>query len=80
MGENDKIANFAAILLYKTMKTVQSLLLTSCICALGVYLGYSNVIIAHLGNTTTATIRKRKERIRKKLPADLYEVIFGRQK
>ena len=50
------------------------------ICALGVYLGYSNVIIAHLGNTTTATIRKRKERIRKKLPADLYEVIFGRQK
>ena len=43
------------------------------ICALGIYLGYSNAILAHLGHTTTATIRKRKERLRKKLPAELYE-------
>ena len=45
------------------------------ICALGMYLGYSNTIIAHLGSTTAATIRKRKERIRKKLPTELYEVL-----
>ena len=45
------------------------------ICCLCMYLGYSNTIIAHLGATTAATIRKRKERIRKKLPAELYEVI-----
>lgn len=47
------------------------------ICALGMYLGYSNTIIAHLGSTTAATIRKRKERIRKKLPTELYEVLCG---
>ena len=46
------------------------------ICALGMYLGYSNAILAHLGHTTTATIRKRKERIRKKLPTDFCEIIF----
>ena len=45
------------------------------ICALGMHLGYSNAILAHLGNTTAATIRKRKERIRKKLPTELYETI-----
>ena len=45
------------------------------ICALGIHLSYSNAILAHLGHTTTATIRKRKERIRKKLPTGLYEVI-----
>ena len=45
------------------------------ICALGMHLGYSNAILAHLGNTTAATIRKRKERIRKKLPTELYEAI-----
>ena len=45
------------------------------ICALGMHLGYSNAILAHLGHTTTATIRKRKERIRKKLPTELYEAI-----
>lgn len=45
------------------------------ICALGMHLGYSNAILAHLGNTTAATIRKRKERIRKKLSTELYEVI-----
>ena len=39
------------------------------------YLGYSNTVIAHLGSTTAATIRKRKERIRKKLPVILYEVL-----
>lgn len=47
------------------------------ICALGIYLGYSNAILAHLGHTTTATIRKRKERIRKKLPAEFCDVIYG---
>lgn len=47
------------------------------ICILGCYLGYSNTLIAHIGHTTTATIRKRKERIKKKLPADLCNVIFG---
>lgn len=47
------------------------------ICALGMYLGYSNAILAHLGHTTTATIRKRKERIRKKLPAEFGDVICG---
>ena len=47
------------------------------ICALGMHLGYSNAILAHLGHTTAATIRKRKERIRKKLPADFCEIIFG---
>ena len=45
------------------------------ICALGMFLGYSNAILAHLGHTTAATIRKRKERIRKKLPTELYEAI-----
>ena len=39
------------------------------------YLGYSNTVIAHLGSTTAATIRKRKERIRKKLLVTLYEVL-----
>ena len=48
------------------------------ICSLGMHLGYSNAILAHLGHTTTATIRKRKERIRKKLSTDLYQVMIGR--
>ena len=39
------------------------------------YLGYFNTVIAHLGSTTAATIRKRKERIRKKLLVTLYEVL-----
>lgn len=47
------------------------------ICLLGSHIGYSNTIIAHIGHTTTATIRKRKERIKKKLPAVFYDVIFG---
>lgn len=50
------------------------------ICALGIFLGYSNAILAHLGHTTTATIRKRKERIRKKLPAEFCDVICGVKK
>ena len=37
----------------------------------------SNNVIAYIGHTTPTTIRKRKERIRKKLPTDLYQVIFG---
>lgn len=45
------------------------------ICCICMYLGYSNAIIAHLGSTTAATVRKRKERIRKKLPVTLYEVL-----
>ena len=47
------------------------------ICILGCYLGYSNTLIAHIGHTTTATIRKRKERIKKKLPTEFCDVIFG---
>lgn len=41
------------------------------------YLGYSNNIIANLGHTTPNTIRKRKERLRKKLTPELYELLFG---
>jgi len=47
------------------------------VCILCTYLGCSNTIIAHIGHTTTATIRKRKERIRKKISADLYIVILN---
>ena len=47
------------------------------VCCFCTYLGYSNNVIAYIGHTTPTTIRKRKERIRKKLPIDLYEVIFG---
>lgn len=47
------------------------------VCCFCTYLGYSNNVIAYIGHTTPTTIRKRKERIRKKLPTDLYEVIFG---
>ena len=47
------------------------------VCCLGMFLGYSNAILAHLGHTTTATIRKRKERIRKKLPVALYEALVS---
>jgi tetratricopeptide (TPR) repeat protein len=45
------------------------------VCCLCMYLGVPNSIIAHLGFSTTATIRKRKERIRKKLSPEFYEVI-----
>ena len=45
------------------------------VCILCMYLGYSNTIAAHLGHTTNATIRKRKERIRKKVSAARYEVL-----
>lgn len=47
------------------------------VCILYMHLGYSNTLAAHLGHTTNATIRKRKERIRKKVPATQYEVITG---
>lgn len=47
------------------------------VCCFCTYLGYGNNVIAYIGHTTPSAIRKRKERIRKKLPADLYEVIFG---
>lgn len=47
------------------------------VCCFCTYLGYSNNVIAYIGHTTPTTIRKRKERIRKKLPTDLYQVIFG---
>ena len=47
------------------------------ICILCMHLGYSNTIISHLGHTTNATIRKRKERIRKKISVVLYEIIAG---
>ena len=47
------------------------------VCCFCTYLGYGNNVIAYIGHTTPSAIRKRKERLRKKLPADLYEVIFG---
>ena len=47
------------------------------VCILCMYLGYSNTLAAHLGHTTNATIRKRKERIRKKVSAARYEVVTG---
>lgn len=47
------------------------------VCCFCTYLGYGNNVIAYIGHTTPSAIRKRKERIRKKLPTDLYEVIFG---
>ena len=47
------------------------------VCILCMYLGYSNTLAAHLGHTTNATIRKRKERIRKKVSAARYEVLTG---
>ena len=50
------------------------------VCCLCMYLGIPNSIIAHLGFTTTATIRKRKERIRKKISPELYEVIANEKK
>ena len=47
------------------------------LCSIYVYLGFSNTLIAHFCHTTSATIRKRRERIRKKLDAEFYEVIFN---
>lgn len=47
------------------------------ICLLCMHLGCSNTVISHLGHTTSATIRKRKERIRKKISPALYEIIAG---
>ena len=47
------------------------------ICCFCTYLGYTNNVIAYIGHTTPATIRKRKDRIKKKLPADFCDVIFG---
>lgn len=50
------------------------------LCSLYMYLGYPNTVIAHIAHTTTATIRKRKERLRKKLNADLYNVIINEKR
>ena len=47
------------------------------ICLLCMHLGCSNTLISHLGHTTSATIRKRKERIRKKISVAQYEIIAG---
>lgn len=47
------------------------------ICILCMHLGCSNTVISHLGHTTSATIRKRKERIRKKISPAQYEIIAG---
>ena len=49
------------------------------ICCFCTYLGYTNNVIAYIGHTTPATIRKRKDRIKKKLPSDFAEVIFGKK-
>ena len=50
------------------------------LCSLYMYLGYPNAVIAHLGHTTAATIRKRRERLRKKLDAELYNVIINEKR
>lgn len=50
------------------------------LCILYMYLGYPNTVMAHLGHTTAATIRKRRERLRKKLNADLYNVIINEKR
>ena len=50
------------------------------LCLLYMYLGYPNAVIAHLGHTTAATIRKRRERLRKKLDAELYNVIVNEKR
>ena len=50
------------------------------LCSLYMYLGYPNAVIAHLGHTTAATIRKRRERLRKKLDAELYNVIVNEKR
>lgn len=47
------------------------------ICCFCTYLGYSNNVIAYIGHTAPGTIRKRKDRIKKKLPTDFCDVIFG---
>ena len=47
------------------------------ICCFCTYLGYTNNVIAYIGHTTPGTIRKRKDRIKKKLPTDFCDIIFG---
>ncbi len=47
------------------------------ICCFCTFMGYTNNVIAYIGHTTPGTIRKRKDRIKKKLPADFCDVIFG---
>ena len=47
------------------------------ICCFCTFMGYTNNVIAYIGHTTPATIRKRKDRIKKKLPADFCDIIFG---
>lgn len=47
------------------------------ITILSTYLGYSTNIIANLGHTTPNTIRKRKERLKKKLAPEFYKLLFG---
>ena len=39
--------------------------------------GYGTNVIAYIGHTTPGTIRKRKDRIKKKLPTDFCDIIFG---
>lgn len=47
------------------------------ICCFCTFMGYTNNVIAYIGHTTPGTIRKRKDRIKKKLPADFCDIIFG---
>ena len=66
----------ASIILFNSVELNDQELL----CILYMYLGYPNTVMAHLGHTTAATIRKRKERLRKKLNADLYNVIINEKR
>ena len=47
------------------------------ICCFCTFMGYTNNVIAYIGHTTPGTIRKRKDRIKKKLPTDFCDIIFG---
>ena len=66
----------ASIILFNSVELNDQELL----CILYMYLGYPNTVMAHLGHTTAATIRKRRERLRKKLDADLYNVIINEKR
>ena len=84
--DNEQIRQVEGVIL-DSFKDACILLLNSAelndqelLCSLYMYLGYPNTVIAHLGHTTAATIRKRRERLRKKLDADLYNVIINEKR
>lgn len=84
--DNEQIRQVEGVIL-ESFKDACIILLNSAelndqqlLCILYMYLGYPNAVMAHLGHTTAATIRKRKERLRKKLNADLYNVIVNEKR